>query len=372
MKKSTASKMLLAATSGALSLLLTVTPAAAASQQTWGQTQSKQQTKTVQAQKAKVKVKTKPAKVKPRKTKATKPIIKTKKRPTATAAAPVAATAAISVAAPTVATAREAHNTIIMIGWRPFEQQYAQLANNNVALTYRTKERTAQEAQSKLDLWDSMGNRYYVLTASSDWSSYAPGGACNNLPSTYIDPTQRAAMDQRNGSNGLYVHELIAVHASCNGWNWSAAANSINWTYINMAVLTAKAQGKKVIWSEPAQGWEALNQNPTYQTLSQQWKGTLVPMFATNFHTDTFDHVPAARSGAVAAANHLGSPVGESVQSWYFRESSTPLTTQSTVQLANMGREVGATYYQIEGTYEDMNWGTTYMNGIKAFADSLQ
>lgn len=265
----------------------------------------------------------------------------------------------------------QAPYTIIMIGWRPYEKDYAQLGNSKVNLTYRTKERTSQAAKPKLDLWDSTGHKYFILSAASDWASFESGGGCKNIPLLYIDKSQGDEMVKRPGSLGFFMHEVSAQYAACNGWNWSQATTSMDWVKINDYIMTAKAQNKKVIWSEPAQGWEAIAKNPTYQAMSPQWKGVLVPMFATNFKTASFDHVPAARSGAVSAATKLQSPVGESVQSWYFRESTVPLNVNSTVTLANLGREVGATYYQIEGTYDDMAWGTDYMNGILAFSRAL-
>lgn len=264
-----------------------------------------------------------------------------------------------------------AQYNIIMIGWRPYEKDYAQLANNNTNLVYRSIDRTPQGNKAKLELWDSMGYKYFNNVAGSDWASSGKGGACSNVALAYMDKAYSEELLKRSNNIGYYMHEMVSLNAACNGWNWPAAANSLDWAKINDYILRAKAQNKKVIWSEPAQGWNAIRSNQTFQSIMPYWKGTLVPMFATNFKTATYDHVPTARDGAVAAAQQLSSPSGESVQSWYFRESTAPLNVNSTVALADMGLQAGSTYYQIEGTYNDMAWGTDYMKGVLAFSQKL-
>ncbi|TAK89556.1 hypothetical protein EPO04_00370 [Patescibacteria group bacterium] len=296
---------------------------------------------------------------------------------------PVAQPAASKPPTPTVPTTPAAQSvatysptapyTIIMIGWRPYEKEYAQLANTKTNLVYRSIERTpnGQGKWPKLDQWEAANYRYYNNVAGSDWASSGAGGACKNINLAYMDQRYSDELLQRKGNIGYYMHEMVALNAACNGWNWTAAAQSIDWARINNWMLQAKAQNKKVIWSEPAQGWNAIRSNPTFQAVAPYWKESMVPMFATNFRTPSFNHVPYARDGATAVARQFGTPVGESVQSWYFREGYNDLTTSATVGLANYGLEVGSTYYQIEGTYGDMAWGTDYMKGILAFSKTL-
>lgn len=276
-------------------------------------------------------------------------------------------------AQPTVTYNPSAPYTIIMIGWRPYEKEYAQLANTKTNLVYRSIERTpdTKGRWPKLDQWDAAKYRYYNNVAGSDWASAGPGGACKNTNLAYMEQRYADQLLQRDGNVGYYMHEVVSLYAACNNWNWTAAAQSVDWARVHNWMLQAKAQGKKVVWSEPAQGWNAIRSNPTFQAVSPWWKDTLVPMFATNFRTPAYNHVPYARDGASAVARQLGSPLGESVQSWYFREGTNDLTTAGTVGLANYGREAGATFYQIEGTYTDMAWGTDYMNGILAFSRLL-
>lgn len=261
---------------------------------------------------------------------------------------------------------------IIMIGWRPYDKEYTQLANANTNLVFRSIHRTESGNKAKLDLWDSMGSRYFNNVAGSDWASSGKGGACKNIPLSYMDRSESEKLLNRKNSIGYYMHEMVALYAACNGWNWTKAAESMDWAKVNDYMVRAKAQGKKVIWSEPAQGWSALSNNPSFKYYAPQWKQVLVPMFATNFRTPAFNHVPAARAGAQTVAKQYGLPVGESVQSWYFREGTNDLTTAATVNLANYGLEIGSTYYQIEGTYGDMVWGTDYMKGILAFSKQLE
>lgn len=264
--------------------------------------------------------------------------------------------------------------TIIMIGWRPYEKEYAQLANTKTNLVFRSIERTPNSKTgkwTKMDEWDRSQYRYYSNVAGSDWASSGPGGACKNTNLAYMDQRYADEVLNRGGNIGYYMHEMVSLYAACNGWNWTQAAQQMNWAQVHHWMMQARSQGKKVIWSEPAQGWNAIANNPSFQAYSVHWKTTLVPMFATNFRTPGGDHVPAARAGASSVARSLGTPLGESVQSWYFREGFNDLSTTGTVNLANYGLQAGSTYYQIEGTWGDMAWGTDYMKGILAFSRQL-
>lgn len=286
---------------------------------------------------------------------------------------PVPTTPTTSAAKPVQTYHPSAPYTIIMIGWRPYEKDYAQLANTKTNLVYRSIERTpnAQGKWTKMDEWDKSQYRYYSNVAGSDWASSGPGGACRNTNLAYMDQYYADQVLNRGGNIGYYMHEMVALYAACNNWNWTAAAEQINWAQVHHWMMQARTQGKKVIWSEPAQGWSAISNNPSFQAYSVHWKTTLVPMFATNFRTPAFNHVPAARAAASSVARSLGTPVGASVQSWYFREGYNDLTADATVRLANYGLEVGSTYYQIEGTYSDMAWGTEYMKGLLTFSRQL-
>lgn len=265
--------------------------------------------------------------------------------------------------------------TIIMIGWHNFETQYAQLENSKVNLTYRSIEKTESGNARDLSLWDSTGYKYYNNVAGSDWASNT-GNACANIGAAYMEQSYANQLIQRSGSLGFYAHEMVSLNAACNGWNWTPAAESLNWALMDQYAAMARSTGKKLIWSEPAQGWQGILASANGQAFMSRWRDVIVPMFATNFNTASFNWVPTARAGAVAAAQNYGTPIGESVQSWYFRESPDPLTVQSTINLAELGYQVGARYYQIEGTWGDMQWPagrpTTYMEGILEFSKLLE
>lgn len=267
----------------------------------------------------------------------------------------------------------QAPYTIIMIGWRPYDKEYTQLANTKTNLVFRSIERTpnSQGKWTKLDQWDAAGYRYYNNVAGSDWASSGPGGACKNTSLSYMDQVYAQQLLDRKNNVGFYMHEMVSLYAACNGWNWTQAAQQMDWARVHTWMMMAKSQGKKVVWSEPAQGWNAITSNPTYQAVSPHWKDVLVPTFATNFRTPAYNHVPTARAGASNAARQLGSPLGSSVQSWYFREGYNDLSVDATVRLANYAKEAGTTYYQIEGTWSDMTWGSDYMKGILAFSKTL-
>lgn len=265
--------------------------------------------------------------------------------------------------------------TIIMIGWHNYETQYAQLENSKVNLTYRSIEKTPASNQRDLTLWDATGYKYYNNVAGSDWAS-STGNACANIPAAYMDQTYSQELAARSGSLGFYMHEMVSLNAACNGWNWANAVESLQWASLDQYVSQARAQNKKVIWSEPAQGWQAIMASATGRHYMSHWRDVIVPMYATNFNTAGYNWVPTARASAMHAAQTYSTPLGVSVQSWYFRESPDPLTIDSTVTLAEGGFSAGATYYQIEGTWDDMQWPagkpTTYMQGILDFSKRLE
>lgn len=265
--------------------------------------------------------------------------------------------------------------TIIMIGWHNYEAQYAQLENSRVNLTYRSIEKTPESNARDLTLWDSTGYKYYNNVAGSDWAS-ATGNACTNIPHAYMDQSYANQLVQRSGSLGYYIHEMVSLNAACNGWQWTTAADTLNWALFDQYVSYARAQGKKIIWSEPAQGWDGILASAAGQAFLGRSRDVIIPMFATNFNTAAYNWVPTARAGALRAAQTYETPLGESVQSWYFRESPDPLTIDSTINLAEFGYQVGSKYYQIEGTWGDMQWPagkpTTYMQGILQFSKRLE
>ncbi len=171
----------------------------------------------------------------------------------------------------------------------------------------------------QVQYWQSHGYPFYYTAASSDFvvaegQSYLFAYQCAG------DAALRLSDDQ-----GLYLHEIVDDLAATEAnWNWPQAVNDITaqqWATLNYWVQLAKALNKKVIWSEPAEGWEALAQNATANSYFAQWGNTLVPTFATNFESPTSGHLMGvARQWAAMVAAEYAMPLGESVQSWYFRE----------------------------------------------------
>jgi hypothetical protein len=171
----------------------------------------------------------------------------------------------------------------------------------------------------QVQYWQANDYPFYYTVAASDFVTSADQplfvGECAG------DGALRLSNDQ-----GVYLHEIVSDLAAGDGWNWSQAVDDITtteWGEINYWVELAKALNKKVIWSEPAQGWEALAQNATAQAYFAQWGSTLVPMFASDFDTPETGHLMGvARYWAALVAHTYGMPLGESVQSWYFRQQT--------------------------------------------------
>lgn len=241
------------------------------------------------------------------------------------------------------------------------EAEYATLAANP-AVNPSLRAYSPDQAS----LWQSKQMHYYYTVAASDYTS------CSGTPSPYVSQSAGDSVLAGSYNDGLYIHELVSLYAACNGWDWTAAANAINWDLLNTWVTNAHAQGKKVIWSEPSHGWSSLGANATAAAYlnSATWRATIVPMYGTNFTTPTND-VPLAQAGALAASAKYSLPLGVSLQSWHWRDKNASFTSNDVVSLAADGHAAGATYYQIEGTPGDMETSSVYMQGINAFAAGL-
>jgi len=252
-------------------------------------------------------------------------------------------------------------NTIIVVGQHPeLEGSYQNLVNSQTNLAFRSVQ--PNPADPTINNWEAEGRNYYYTTASSDFPTFLKGN------SIYTTLAQAQTVLARPHDRGLYMHEVVSYYASKNNYNWSKAVTQINWTLLDQQVMAAKAAGKKVIWSEPSYGWQYLNQNLGAGYYFNRWGNTLVPTFATNYPTQV-DAALAAAKGV--ATNVVHSDLGESVQSWYFRDQNQAPTESGTLDLINKGLSNGAKYYQIEGTYDDLSWGTAYMNGVYDFAKQL-
>ncbi|MGD0196594.1 MAG: hypothetical protein ABSC56_01625 [Solirubrobacteraceae bacterium] len=314
-----------------------------------------------------------------------------------------------------------AANTLIINGQMTAvgqEQNYETLANSAVTLAFRSVAQPTTTYpgsnqfsyeppvdNNQIQYWQENGYPFYYTAVSSDFANVG-------MP-LYITQCDGDAALRMSEDRGLYIHELVAYAASNNGWDWAGAADAItasDWQILNYWVELAAALNKKVIWSEPALGWQALLANSTAQSYFQQWGSTLVPMFATNYDTESSGYdMGLARQAAVQAASTYGMSLGESIQSWWFRQQTDlaaqaglptsgatgtpptacsnsgtsgyeldPLNTDSysydggcygdpgngtlaqdepsltptagaTLALADFGATVGATYYQVEG-----------------------
>jgi hypothetical protein len=217
--------------------------------------------------------------------------------------------------------------------------------------------------------WDRRGYKYVWTVASSDYATAGePLYVC-----TAAQPGCKGILDSvlsRPGCIGLFMHEVVSDLAAGNGWDWPSAARSLDWATIDLYAAEARRYGKKLIWSEPAFGWQALSSNSSFATLGRGDAASLVPMYATNFPSDV-GYASAAAAGVVHT--HAGMALGESVQSWYFRDQILLPTASATTTLAQQGLALGATWYEIDGAPPDMQTTplSAYMQGIDTFINGL-
>jgi hypothetical protein len=118
--------------------------------------------------------------------------------------------------------------------------------------------------------------------------------------------------------------------------------DQLDWATIALYDAEARRYGEKVIWSEPASepafGWQAVAANSTFSPLAAATGSSLIPMYATNFPSD----VPyAAAAASTVVHTYTGMQLGESLQSWYFRDQSLVPTASATAALAQQELGVG-------------------------------
>jgi hypothetical protein len=235
---------------------------------------------------------------------------------------------------------------------------YLALNDPQITVAYRS----VTPDPSELDSYDAQHVPYYFTAASSDF-------VVRDQP-LYVSSDVVDQVALRSGTAGFYLHEAVTYLASQHQYNWNQAVADFDWNWMSHLVSVAQARGEKVIWSEPALGWQTLFQSEQAQSYLSQWSSVVVPMFATNFPND----LDLAREYAMAEAIQYSMPFGESHQSWYFHDSvpSQPPTRQGSFDLAKSDAwDYGATYFQFEGTDDSLQWGSAYMLGVRDFAAYL-
>jgi hypothetical protein len=257
------------------------------------------------------------------------------------------------------------------LGWvteTALEAQYA-LWSRNAQVQPAFRGLTPNPNDPTMLGWERHGYRYVWTVASSDYATAGePLYVC-----TAGQPGCKGILDSvlsRPGCIGLFMHEVVSDLAAGNGWDWAAAVRSVDWATITLYETEARRYGKKLIWSEPAFGWQSLSASPTFAKLATGSGSWLVPMYATNFPTDV---TAASAAASTVVHTYAGMQLGESVQSWYFRDQGLLPSASATTALAQQGLGSGATWYEIDGAPPDMQTApaSPYMQGIDTFIGAL-
>jgi hypothetical protein len=257
------------------------------------------------------------------------------------------------------------------LGWvseAALEAQYA-MWGRNVHVQPAFRGLTPNPNDPTMLGWERHGYRYVWTAASSDYATAGePLYVC-----TASQPGCKATLDNvlsRPGCLGLFMHEVVSDLAAGNGWDWAAATQSLDWATIALYDAEARRYGKKLIWSEPAFGWQALSANSRFVSLATEGASSLVPMYATNFPSD----IPYASAAAsTVAKTYAGMQLGESLQSWYFRDQNLAPSANGTNSLAQQGLALGASWYEVDGAPPDMQTTplSAYMQGVDTFIGAL-
>ena len=218
--------------------------------------------------------------------------------------------------------------------------------------------------------WESFGLRYYWTVASSDYEQDS-GGARG----IYVQADGPVRVLARKYNQGLYMHEVISRIAATKTsplWNWEQALEKVDWGLIDRWVREARAANKEIVWSEPSHAWVALFNNKAAKAWLRSWADVVTITYATNF-TDQVDSW--AKPGAVALAAELGTPLGASLQSFYFHDKCNGVPVAPSAAgaqaLGVAAFNAGASVFEVQGCQQDMQPASAYHAGINGFLDTL-
>lgn len=212
---------------------------------------------------------------------------------------------------------------------------------------------------AEIQALDAAGTPYFWTAAASDFIVQAHP--------LYETTAHVAEVLARPACQGIYFHELATYLASINGYNWTVGVEAIDWSWVDAVVALAEAAGKRVIWSEPAQGWPTMLVNATAAAhLSTYDPDLLVPTYATNFAPRTL--VDDAEDGAQATAALYSTALGMSHQIWWWLDSAATVTRAESQALMERGIAAGATVIAVEGPDPYMTWGDDYVGGVEDWA----
>ena len=273
------------------------------------------------------------------------------------------------------------------------ESNYNQIGNAKVTLAYRTVagpdptygtgtsaaasawglpgggSYSLPSADPQVQYWAQHNDPFFYTAGSSDFiaAGFPSGYGTNNQEGSNPGPKMvpecagDQALEMPSGL-GLYFHEFLlsGVIPAADPWNYTMGANELvtgtqdgaaptggttcdspAWQTITDWVWLADQLNKKIVWSEPAQGWWYLLNNSCVDTLIAESGNTIVPMFATNFDADTAGYLMGVSReyAALTAQRYAGQglQIGESVQSWYWRGEKLDLPAQVSTGLPQAG-----------------------------------
>ena len=214
---------------------------------------------------------------------------------------------------------------------------------------------SSNKDEPKMVGWEAAGLKYFYTAVSSDYrfagSMYAPAASGDEVLG-------------RTNALGLYFHQLITQLAADNSWAWQTAIGKVNWALVDQWATTAKAKGKKIVWTEPSHAWDEVKKNTTAMSYFTKWKDTIVVSYGTNFpdQVDTW-----ARPGATAVASAAGSLKGASVQGFNFTDQSQAVTRAGVAALASTALSSGSTYVEFSGASADLQPGSQLLLGAQDF-----
>lgn len=220
----------------------------------------------------------------------------------------------------------------------------SQIAGDHVNVAFRASVHPGKidELEKLTKYYGQNGYNYYLTAMASDFIDWGDTGK------GAWEPSMLAKYAANPNFEGFYLHE-VAVHSLVKQGDLS----EVNFDTIEEYCKLAKANGKKVLWSEWGYGCSKLKENKRCQELLAKYPDVLVPIWANNNPEGN----ELARQSVKSVANkYTGGTYGASLQDWYWEEKtgqpkeSMP-KSEHEKQIERADND-GASYFQFEHRWD--------------------
>ena len=246
------------------------------------------------------------------------------------------------------------------VGDPPELEDAMELSDSCVGVSFRVNKMPPEE--SDLDDYvsemEARGYYYYITAAASDFRAYAGYTTTGEESPFILDVPKLCGYLKNEHAEGLYLHEMGRYVAG------AYHDKEYDWVHIEQVLACAKANKKKIIWSDFGNGgWTDIryyiDHDNEARRIFETYGDILVPLIADNTRTDE-----EWRSNLPGGLNfediihvsdvYCNGKRGGSIQDWHWEG----ITGSLDVPASDIERYIGISYDE-GGKYsqfEDSNW----------------